>query len=80
MTSCHSSVAVASCRLLGYGGALVKVSPFMKLVSAWLKIPFWQRVLAGFVLGALAGWAFGPAADPDVLDHLVGLSTRYRGA
>ena len=63
MTWCHSSVAVASCRLLGYGGALVKVSPFMKLVSAWLKIPFWQRVLAGFVLGALAGWAFGPAAE-----------------
>ena len=63
MTSCHSSVAVASCGLLGYGGALVKVSPFMKLVSAWLKIPFWQRVLAGFVLGALAGWAFGPAAE-----------------
>ena len=26
----------------------------MKLVSAWLKIPFWQRVVAGFVLGALA--------------------------
>ena len=22
----------------------------MKLVSAWLRIPFWQRVLAGFVL------------------------------
>ena len=63
MTSCHYSVAVASCGLLGYGGALVKVSPFMKLVSAWLKIPFWQRVLAGFVLGALAGWAFGPAAE-----------------
>ena len=63
MTSCHSSVAVAPCALLGYGGALVKVSPFMKLVSAWLKIPFWQRVLAGFVLGALAGWAFGPAAE-----------------
>ncbi len=34
----------------------------MKLVSAWLKIPFWQRVLAGFVLGALAGWLMGPAA------------------
>ena len=63
MTSCNSSAAVASCGLLGYGGALVKVSPFMKLVSAWLKIPFWQRVLAGFVLGALAGWAFGPAAE-----------------
>ena len=35
----------------------------MRLVSAWLKIPFWQRVLAGFVLGALAGWAFGPSAE-----------------
>ena len=35
----------------------------MKLVSSWLKIPFWQRVLAGFVLGALAGWAFGPSAE-----------------
>lgn len=34
----------------------------MKLVSAWFRIPFWQRVVAGFVLGALAGWAFGPAA------------------
>ncbi|MEO6104422.1 MAG: dicarboxylate/amino acid:cation symporter [Pseudoxanthomonas sp.] len=34
----------------------------MKFVSAWLKIPFWQRVLAGFVLGALAGWLLGPAA------------------
>jgi Na+/H+-dicarboxylate symporter len=35
----------------------------MDLVSRWLRIPFWQRVLAGFVLGALAGWAFGPAAE-----------------
>lgn len=35
----------------------------MKLVSAWFKIPFWQRVLAGFLLGALAGWSMGPAAD-----------------
>ncbi|WP_334177733.1 dicarboxylate/amino acid:cation symporter [Pseudoxanthomonas sp.] len=34
----------------------------MKLVSAWLRIPFWQRVVAGFVLGALAGWLMGPAA------------------
>ncbi|GAB2512604.1 dicarboxylate/amino acid:cation symporter [Lysobacter humi (ex Lee et al. 2017)] len=34
----------------------------MPLVHAWLRIPFWQRVLAGFVLGALAGWALGPAA------------------
>ena len=35
----------------------------MKLVSAWLRIPFWQRVVGGFVLGALAGWMFGPAAE-----------------
>ncbi|MBO9716066.1 MAG: dicarboxylate/amino acid:cation symporter [Pseudoxanthomonas sp.] len=35
----------------------------MKLVSAWLAIPFWQRVAAGFVLGALAGWLLGPAAQ-----------------
>ncbi|MFT4256800.1 MAG: dicarboxylate/amino acid:cation symporter [Pseudoxanthomonas sp.] len=35
----------------------------MKLIAAWLKIPFWQRVVAGFVLGALAGWVFGPAAE-----------------
>lgn len=39
----------------------------MKLgVSAWMRawfaIPFWQRVLAGFVLGALAGWLFGEDA------------------
>jgi Na+/H+-dicarboxylate symporter len=35
----------------------------MKLVSAWLRIPFWQRVVAGFVLGALAGWLLGPTAQ-----------------
>ena len=35
----------------------------MTMVSAWFRIPFWQRVLAGFVLGALAGWAFGPRAQ-----------------
>ena len=35
----------------------------MTLVSAWLRIPFWQRVVGGFVLGALAGWALGPAAE-----------------
>ena len=33
------------------------------LFSLWFRIPFWQRVVAGFVLGALAGWAFGPAAE-----------------
>lgn len=35
----------------------------MTLVKAWLKIPFWQRVAAGFVLGAFAGWLMGPAAE-----------------
>ena len=35
----------------------------MSLFAAWFRIPFWQRVLAGFVLGALAGWALGPSAE-----------------
>ncbi|KRG62664.1 amino acid:proton symporter [Stenotrophomonas humi] len=35
----------------------------MNVVSAWLRIPFWQRVVGGFVLGALAGWVLGPAAE-----------------
>ncbi|HJW44871.1 MAG TPA: dicarboxylate/amino acid:cation symporter [Lysobacter sp.] len=35
----------------------------MKLVAAWLRIPFWQRVVSGFVLGALAGWVFGKDAE-----------------
>jgi Na+/H+-dicarboxylate symporter len=35
----------------------------MGVMAAWFRIPFWQRVLGGFVLGALAGWALGePAA------------------
>ena len=25
----------------------------------WFRIKFWKRVVLGFVLGALAGWAFG---------------------
>jgi Na+/H+-dicarboxylate symporter len=33
------------------------------MLKWWFRIPFWQRVLAGFVLGALAGWAMGPAAE-----------------
>jgi Na+/H+-dicarboxylate symporter len=32
------------------------------LVSAWFRIPFWQRVLGAFVLGAFAGWLLGPPA------------------
>ena len=35
----------------------------MALIRAWLRVPFWQRVLAGFVLGGLAGWLAGPAAE-----------------
>src|SRR5688500_19272136 len=46
---------------------MVRPSPIrvraMALLSAWFRIPFWQRVVGGFVLGALAGWAFGPAAE-----------------
>jgi Na+/H+-dicarboxylate symporter len=34
----------------------------MSLARRWFAIPFWQRVLAGFVLGAFAGWLLGPAA------------------
>ena len=34
----------------------------MKHFAAWFKIPFWQRVAGGFVLGVLAGWLLGPAA------------------
>lgn len=33
------------------------------LLSIWFRIPFWQRVVAGFVLGALAGWLLGPSAE-----------------
>jgi Na+/H+-dicarboxylate symporter len=35
----------------------------MGLVAAWFRIPFWQRVLGAFVLGGLAGWIMGPAAE-----------------
>jgi Na+/H+-dicarboxylate symporter len=34
----------------------------VKVFSIWFGIPFWKRVLAGFVLGALAGWVMGPDA------------------
>jgi len=42
---------------------LLQSGSTMNLVKAWLAIPFWQRVLGGFVLGALAGWLLGPAAQ-----------------
>lgn len=29
----------------------------------WFQIKFWKRVVLGFVLGALAGWVFGPDAE-----------------
>jgi Na+/H+-dicarboxylate symporter len=35
----------------------------MGLIAAWFRIPFWQRVLGAFVLGGLAGWLMGPAAE-----------------
>ncbi|MCM2680470.1 dicarboxylate/amino acid:cation symporter [Echinimonas agarilytica] len=34
----------------------------MKIFSIWFAIPFWQRVLAGFVLGAIAGFVLGDAS------------------
>ena len=33
------------------------------MLDWWFRIKFWKRVAAGFVLGALAGWIFGPNAD-----------------
>ncbi|WP_024890900.1 dicarboxylate/amino acid:cation symporter [Luteimonas huabeiensis] len=35
----------------------------MSLFSWWFRVPFWQRVAGAFVLGALAGWLLGPAAE-----------------
>ncbi|MDP5008870.1 MAG: dicarboxylate/amino acid:cation symporter [Glaciimonas sp.] len=35
----------------------------MKIFSLWFRIPFWQRVLGGFILGALAGWLVGAPAE-----------------
>jgi Na+/H+-dicarboxylate symporter len=32
------------------------------MIQPWFRIPFWQRVMGAFVLGALAGWLLGPAA------------------
>ena len=34
----------------------------MSALAWWFRIPFWQRVLGAFVLGALVGWLLGPAA------------------
>jgi Na+/H+-dicarboxylate symporter len=35
----------------------------MKQIAArWFGIPLWQRILAALALGALVGWAMGPAA------------------
>lgn len=31
-------------------------------IQVWFRIPFWQRVMGAFVLGAFAGWLLGPAA------------------
>lgn len=33
------------------------------MIEGWFRIKFWKRVLLGFVLGALAGWLFGPNAE-----------------
>jgi Na+/H+-dicarboxylate symporter len=34
-----------------------------RMFEWWFRIKFWKRVVAGFVLGALAGWAFGADAE-----------------
>ena len=34
------------------------------MFKAWFRIPFWQRVMAGFVLGGLVGWLVGPSVTP----------------
>ncbi len=31
-------------------------------IALWFRIPFWQRVLGAFALGAVVGWAMGPSA------------------
>lgn len=36
----------------------------MQIITWWLGIRFWKRVLAGFVLGACFGWLCGPAGVP----------------
>ncbi|MFZ2237552.1 MAG: cation:dicarboxylase symporter family transporter, partial [Dokdonella sp.] len=36
----------------------------MVMFKAWFRIPFWQRVMAGFVLGGLVGWLVGPSVTP----------------
>jgi len=33
------------------------------MLKWWFRIPFWQRVLAGFVLGGVAGWLLGERAE-----------------
>ena len=33
------------------------------MLDWWFRIAFWKRVAGGFVLGALAGWLLGPAAE-----------------
>ncbi len=38
--------------------------PPVPLIARWFAIPFWQRVLGAFVLGALAGWLAGDAGVP----------------
>lgn len=34
------------------------------MFKAWFRIPFWQRVMAGFLLGGLVGWLVGPSVTP----------------
>jgi len=47
---------------VGYRGGLPDVR-IVPMFDWWFRIKFWKRVLLGFVLGTLAGWAFGKDAE-----------------
>ena len=43
--------------------------PVVKSLAWWFRIPFWQRVMGAFVLGALVGWRRASVRGGDRLDH-----------
>jgi Na+/H+-dicarboxylate symporter len=64
----HAACGLAALVALGYRASSIRRRtwrrrPVMRLISAWFRIPFWARVLAGFVLGGIAGKWMGPAAE-----------------
>ncbi len=44
--------------------SLFREESVLKSVAWWFRIPFWQRVMGAFVLGALVGWLMGESAGP----------------